>query len=194
MRIEIPRYKIAPLMGQLHQGVRLAAGLPGVPLTQREEGVPFYPDGRPDDTPVAIIAAEGRFFWEIDDTYAENPPLYDRPFIHTVFDCYQFMRDYYLQELDIALPQFDYQDEWWVAGSNLYLDNATATGFKPVNPPLRPGDVILFRIMSPVANHAAIYVGEGNIAHHLGGRRSCIEPFRRALIRDVMGYYRYEAQ
>lgn len=191
MRIEIPRARIAPVIDGLEPGTLLVDGVAGLPIHSSESGVPFFKGDKSPEVSAAICYVDGKFYWVIDDDYYINAPLYERPFIHKVFDCYRFLKDYFSCELGIALPDHEYEDDWWVSGKNYYNDYAIDAGFNPVTPPLQKGDVILLSINSPVPNHAAVYVGEGNIAHHLGGARSKIEPFRRGLLPSVSGYYRH---
>lgn len=67
---------------------------------------------------------------------------------------------------------------------NLYLDNFGSAGFGVANltdrTDLKVGDVLLMQVASPVPNHAAVYLGDGLILHHLQGRLSS---------RDVYGGY-----
>jgi len=98
-----------------------------------------------------------------------------------VLDCYSLIRDWYAQERGIDLPDFTRFDEWWKRGENLYLDNFAGAGFHVVEPAdMNLGDVLLMQVASPVPNHAAIYLGDGLILHHLQGRLSS---------RDVYGGY-----
>jgi len=98
-----------------------------------------------------------------------------------VLDCYSLIRDWYRQERGIDLPDFTRFDEWWRRGENLYLDNFSGAGFHEVeSSDMNPGDVLLMQVASPVPNHAAIYLGDGLILHHLQGRLSS---------RDVYGGY-----
>lgn len=108
--------------------------------------------------------------------------LVGREWSHGVLDCYALVRDWYAQEREIFLPDFERHDLWWHAGGNLYLDNYAAAGFtaQPESAVLQVGDVLLMQIASPVPNHAAIYLGENMILHHLQGRLSS---------RDVYGGY-----
>jgi proteasome lid subunit RPN8/RPN11 len=116
------------------------------------------------------------------DPQGWRPPLIGREFHHGVLDCYTLVRDYYLQELGIELPDFERKDGWWETpgqpGSNLYRDNFAAAGFELVNGPPAAHDVLLMRVAARVDNHAAVYIGDGTILHHLYGRLSC---------RDVWG-------
>ena len=103
-------------------------------------------------------------------------PLVGRTFSHGILDCYTLVQDYYRRELGIELPWFERRDGWWdVPGYNLYLDNFRQCGFVPVPAEsLREGDTILMQIRSKqnVPNHAAVYIGDGRILHHVMGRMS----------------------
>ncbi len=99
-------------------------------------------------------------------------PLVGRPFVHGVWDCYTIVRDWHLQERGIELPNYERTDEWWTRGENLYLKNYVAAGFEPTTGPLQPGDMIVMQVQANEANHAAIYLGDGLMLHHLYGRLS----------------------
>lgn len=102
----------------------------------------------------------------------EIAPLEGRPFVHGVWDCYAIVRDWYRLEYGVTLPDYPREDGWWERGENLYMRLYAETGFHPVNGDLQPGDMILMQIRAPEPNHAAIYLGEGKILHHLYGRLS----------------------
>lgn len=104
-------------------------------------------------------------------------PLIGRQFVHGIHDCYSIIRDWYRIERDITIPDFARADDWWKDGkSSLYLDNYRAAGFIDVgrDASQEVGDVILMEIMSAnmVPNHAAIYLGDGRILHHVADRLS----------------------
>lgn len=106
-------------------------------------------------------------------------PLVGRAFVHGSHDCYGLIRDWYGRR-GVDLPDFERTDEWWKHGGDLYMDNFAAAGFEPVTDEVREGDIFLMQIEAAVANHAAIYIGDGLILHHLYGRLSS---------RDVYGGY-----
>lgn len=100
-------------------------------------------------------------------------PLIGREFYHGVLDCYALVRDWYKRERGIDLPDFLRTDGWWNEGQNLYLDNFEKVGFvRVLDAPPEPGDALLMHIMSPVPNHAAVFLGGDTILHHLHGRLS----------------------
>lgn len=104
-------------------------------------------------------------------------PLIGREFQHGVLDCYAIIRDWYREHLNIELTNYQRIDNWWHDGSSsLYVDNFTQEGFYSVSAPER-GDMILMQIGSSVPNHAAVYLGDGVILHHLQGRLSSADVY-----------------
>lgn len=129
-------------------------------------------------------------FWG--DQLPNVAPMIARPFVHGIFDCYTAIRDSYRTDSfgfvrqfydtdSIVLPDFPRSYEWWgvpqgeqIVGrtANLYLDNFEKAGFKRISKEqARPGDVFLAQIGSDVPNHGGVYLGNGQIYHHL--RRRC---------------------
>jgi cell wall-associated NlpC family hydrolase len=109
-----------------------------------------------------------------------SAPLIGREFVHGIQDCFTLIADWYERERGIILPNFHRDDNWWLNGENLYLDNYEKAGFRAVdvgsNP--EPGDVFLMQVRSRVPNHAGIYIGNGMFIHHL---------YRQLSRRDVYG-------
>ena len=108
-------------------------------------------------------------------------PYVGREFSHGVVDCYSLCRDWYKREFGLQLRDYPRRDQWWEQGQNLYLDNFEKEGFRkiPVEE-LQRGDALLMNLQSPVPNHAAIYLGDQQVLHHVQGRLSS---------RDVYGGY-----
>lgn len=109
-------------------------------------------------------------------------PYEGRVFAHGILDCYALCRDWYSREMGLELPDDDRDDGWWNTGLNTYVDGFEKNGFYKVTPEinvrnLRRGDAVLMQISSPVPNHAAVYLGEGKILHHVYGRLSQITPY-----------------
>ena len=131
--------------------------------------------------------------WEYLEPSGYIAPLVGREWTHGILDCYSIIRDWYKQERNIELPEFDRHDEWWKAGQNLYLDNILKVGFKPIKQEeLQTGDVILMTIGSSVPNHGALYLGDGVILHHIQNRLSTRDVFGGYWLKNTTGYYRYE--
>lgn len=126
----------------------------------------------------------------IAETLVINPTGYEAPYVarawaHGVLDCWALCRDWYAREWGITLPNPPRADEWWNDGaSDLYSDAAlTQVGFTRVRDgSLRAGDLLLMQIRSRnrVPNHAGVYLGDGQMLHHLYGRLST---------KDVYGGY-----
>ena len=63
----------------------------------------------------------------------------------------------------------------------MYLDNFKNEGMREIDPDsIQYGDILLMKLDAIVPNHAAIYLGEMIILHHVQGRLSS---------RDVYGGY-----
>ncbi|HCM1914665.1 TPA: phage tail protein [Salmonella enterica subsp. salamae serovar 28:r:e,n,z15] len=95
------------------------------------------------------------------------PFLTGREFKHGITDCYTLFRDaYHLAGIDMA--DYPREDEWWTQGKNHYLDNLKQEGFYQVSADdARPGDILICCFGSSVANHAAIWCGDGELLHHV---------------------------
>ena len=112
-------------------------------------------------------------------------PYVGREFSFGVVDCYSLCRDWYGRELGLKLGDYDRRDKFWLRGENLYLDNFASEGFREIPlEELQYGDAVLMQLESPLPNHAAIYLGDQQILHHVQGRLSS---------RDVFGGYYWKS-
>ena len=108
-------------------------------------------------------------------------PYVGREFSHGIVDCYSLVRDFYKREFNLELKDYNRRDQWWYKGENMYLDNFAKEGFKEIDiSEVGYGDLFLMQLESPVPNHAAIYLDQGIVLHHVQGRLSS---------RDVYGGY-----
>lgn len=57
------------------------------------------------------------------------------------------------------------------------MDRLNAEGFFQIKDEPKRGDIILMNIRSKVPNHAAVYLGNGQMLHHLHGKLSRTEPY-----------------
>lgn len=154
------------------------------------------------DIPWGIICTNGEQttepFWFGDD--APKAPLIGRGFRHGVTDCYSQIRDYYLLERKITLPEFPRDWEWWLEDQDLYQDGFAIAGFKLINESeVKEGDVFLAQVRSKVPNHGGVYLGNGLGLHHLTGalavdmtRLSVREPINR-WNKFITHWLRYDA-
>lgn len=117
-------------------------------------------------------------------------PLVGRVFSHGVLDCYAIIRDWYAQERGITLPNYERHDQWWKRGENLYLDNFKEAGFERCDE-LHEGAVLLMNIGSKVPNHAAIYLGDDMILHHVQQRLSSRDIYGGYWAKNTFGILKY---
>ena len=104
-----------------------------------------------------------------------------REFVHGIVDCYTLVRDFFQREYSITLSDYHRRDQWWHNGENMYVENFAKEGFLRVpTQELQRCDLFLMNLQSPVPNHAAIYLGDQQILHHVQGRLSS---------RDLLGGY-----
>lgn len=104
-----------------------------------------------------------------------RPKLEGRPFIHSMYDCLELCRDYFAAK-GIRLPQQPRDFDWFVKGED-YMSNLYETwGFRQVQlSDLKPGDVLFYKVKSPVVNHLAIFLGGEVVISHWFGRTSSKE-------------------
>ncbi|WP_244664064.1 MULTISPECIES: C40 family peptidase [Xanthomonas] len=105
-------------------------------------------------------------------------PLVGRQFAHGVLDCYTLVRDFYARELGIQLSHYERADDWWNNGGDLYsLERLQTEGFSEIQDDPQRGDMIVMQVRAPVPNHAGVYLGEGQMLHHLADRLSARVPY-----------------
>jgi proteasome lid subunit RPN8/RPN11 len=131
--------------------------------------------------------------WGYCEPTGYKPPLIGRQWVWGVTDCWSLVRDYYKEQLNIQL--LDYQRP---TTPQDFLDNplfeqyAERTGFRELNKDekLQKGDVLLMSILHPTLNHVAIFLGD-DILHHLADRLSTREPYNEWLLKCTGKRYRY---
>ena len=133
--------------------------------------------------------------WGYCEPCGYNPPLLGRPWVWGVTDCWSLVRDWYKQEKNIILRDWDRPTtpEEFLKNPMFQL-SAEDTGFRMLSATekLEVGDLLFMSIMSSGLNHVAIYLGD-NVLHHLTDRLSCREPYSEWLFKCTGGRYRYDA-
>lgn len=105
-------------------------------------------------------------------------PLEGRQFAHGILDCFTLFKDFLWREFGIRLNNYDREDDWWNKGQELYsMDRLNTEGLFQIKDEPKRGDIILMNIRSKVPNHAAVYLGNGQMLHHLHGKLSRTEPY-----------------
>lgn len=107
-----------------------------------------------------------------------RPPLEGRDFIFNIQDCLCLTQDWYFTEYGIELPTQPRTPGWNEEGQNYFEDLYEQWGFVKVPlQELKRGDVLFYKVRSPVVNHIGVYLGDGQVISHWYGRLSCVEPF-----------------
>jgi proteasome lid subunit RPN8/RPN11 len=125
----------------------------------------------------------------------ESIPLYGREYIWNVTDCFTFLRDWYLRELNVTLPNIKYNKDFWEERKELYLDNFSSAGFVEVPiEEIQYGDALLMDLVGGITSHGAIYLGNNRIAHHLFGRLSGEDTLGRFFIERTTKVVRHRSK
>ena len=109
-------------------------------------------------------------------------PLIGRQWVWAVSDCWTLCRDWYQEEWGIQLRDWPRPTTWQEFNAAPMFDGCWHdTGFMtaPADEPPAVGDLLLMSLEHPL-NHIAVYIGDGQILHHVRGRLSS---------RDVYGGY-----
>ena len=122
-----------------------------------------------------------------------TPDLLGRPWVWGITDCWSLVRDWYKQEKNIELKDYERSmtpEEF--LKKPLFEKYAKDTGFRELakDEALQKGDVLLMSILHPTLNHVAIFLGD-MVLHHLADRLSCREPYSEWLLKCTGKRYRY---
>ncbi len=142
--------------------------------------------------PWAIVAFDEyrtEIFWFGDE--AEQPPLIGRGFRHYVADCYAAIRHAYKFECGLELGEWPREWQWWRSGDALYELGFPLEGFREIAlSDVRAGDAVLMSLRSKTPNHAALWLGDGLIYHHMSGKTES-EPGRLSTVEYAGRYQPY---
>lgn len=100
------------------------------------------------------------------DPKDSNSKYTGRQFEIGVTDCFTLLRDFYLDELNIAITNYSRTSDWQSINKNLIEDTFVMEGFEVVKD-LEYGDVLLFsKSKTSPAEHIGIYIGNNLYLHH----------------------------
>jgi proteasome lid subunit RPN8/RPN11 len=123
-------------------------------------------------------------------------PMVGREFSFGILDCYSIIKDYYESELGIDMPDPSRTDKFWERGENLYVDNFKKAGFERIQfdsiDDVKINDVILIMASSTIANHAAIYLGDNKMLHHIQNKLSSIDVYGGYWLKNTWGIVRHK--
>ena len=124
-----------------------------------------------------------------------KPKLLGRPWVWGITDCWSLVRDWYKQEKNIEL--IDWQRPTTPEEFNqnpMFEKCAASTGFQELQPheKLQDGDILFMSILANNLNHVAIFIN-GELLHHLADRLSCIEPYTEWYLKCTGKRLRYVA-
>ena len=133
--------------------------------------------------------------WGYCEPKGYKAPIIGREWVWGVTDCWSLVRDWYKEEKNIELKDWDrpITPEEFV-DNPLFESCAWRTGFRELRPDEKTmnGDALLMSIGSTGLNHVAIFL-DGDVLHHLTDRLSCREPYSQWLLKCTGGRYRYVA-
>lgn len=123
-------------------------------------------------------------------------PYLRRPYVFRIHDCYSIIRDWFMWEEGIELPDFDREPDFVKRGQNLYVDNFAAAGFVQLREQeVCVGDVFLLQMMNDrISNHAMLYVEPGYVLHHAQDRLSSKEPWGGYWAKHTTHHLRHNAK
>lgn len=131
--------------------------------------------------------------WGYYEPNGYKPPLIGRPWVWGITDCWSLVRDWYKEEKNIILRDWERPTTPQQFLENpLFESCAWRTGFRELrtDEKLINGDVLLMSILNPTLNHVAIFL-DGDVLHHLADRISCKEPYNQWLLKCTGKRYRY---
>jgi proteasome lid subunit RPN8/RPN11 len=131
--------------------------------------------------------------WSYLEPTGYKPPLLGRHWVWGVTDCWSLVRDWYKEEKNIELRDWErpLTPEEFLKNP-MFESCAWRTGFRKLRSDenLETGDVLAMSILGEGLNHVGIFI-DGDVLHHLTDRLSCIEPYSEWLLKCTGGRYRY---
>jgi proteasome lid subunit RPN8/RPN11 len=104
-------------------------------------------------------------------------PMEGREFCWGIEDCYATVRHYYRQNLGIYIRDYDRDETFQDADSNVIMENFEREGFV-MRPPgeVRMHDVMVFRFKRAIPQHFGVFQGNSRVLWQLRDRLSHVDP------------------
>ncbi|WP_392435877.1 NlpC/P60 family protein (plasmid) [Yersinia sp. HM-2024] len=117
----------------------------------------------------------------------------NRPYNYGQYDCYSLVRDYLLKEKGVALNDYPREAYSGGSGTNIFEVQASTEGFiKVEDVSLQSGDVLIFNLPSTSLQPAAVYIGNGQMLHHLSPGQSCQETYNENWKKRISSVWRHK--
>ena len=131
--------------------------------------------------------------WGYCEPTGYKPPLIGRQWVWGVTDCWSLVRDYYKENKNIILRDWERPTTPEEFIKNPMFEKCAAdTGFAELKPDdkLQNGDLLFMSILANGLNHVAVFI-DGDVLHHLADRLSTKEPYNQWLLKCTGKRYRY---
>lgn len=153
----------------------------------------------PNPSPRTTVYVEwpaGRHKLVTPNSWTPDAPYIGRPYQLGTFDCYTLVRDWMRRErgidMDYLTESADRLVNEWLTDGAFETNSELHKWDRVVNP--QPGDGILFAMTTngPArANHAGVYLGNGQFLHHFPNRASTVSPLDEQWRARVAAYMRH---
>lgn len=138
---------------------------------------------------------------DLDKKYREYRPkdykisLYPRQFIWGQNDCYSLIRDYYWNNFNILLDDFDRDEFFDKENPSVIIDNFQNQGFyEPENTiDIQEHDLIVYKsIKHAYPDHLEVFIGNSRVLSHLMNRLSSKEMIQEGIFKKRYKIFRYK--
>lgn len=121
-------------------------------------------------------------------------PLINREFRPNVTDCFELVRDWYLQERGIFIENHPRSHNFWEIKEDPF-EHFERFGFARITVrELEIGDAMVCSLgNNGLPNHCAVLVDDGVLLHHKSNRLSCVESAAKWILnaKETGTFYRY---
>lgn len=117
------------------------------------------------------------YCWKLEKFYVIKPQLINylyKDFEIGKYDCFSLVKNYYYQQLNINLNDYERKEDWYVLKPKLILDGFKKEGFITVEDK-KIHDILLFGKDLDNLYHMGIYLKNNTFVHHPRNSKSVIE-------------------